>query len=157
VLRLALLMRIPAVKIRAKAAAEVDPGFLTRARGGKPSLLPNEGRGRPMKKQAKNRYQASFKAKVALAEAGRYPRGMKSNTKSSITLPAEEIRLVRSLKAKLKIRTNVEVVRRGLRLLQATTDRAELQEAYRRASKAVRSATRKEIEELDRLSGEGLD
>lgn len=94
---------------------------------------------------------------LALTEAGRYATGMKSNTKSSITLPAEEIRLVRSLKAKLKVRTNVEVVRRGLRLLQATTDRAELQEAYRRASKAVRTATRKEIAELDRLSGEGLD
>lgn len=89
--------------------------------------------------------------------ASQYPEGMKSNTKSSITLPAEELRLVRSLKAKLKIRTNVEVVRRGLRLLQATTNRAELLEAYRRASKAVRSDTRKEIAELDALSGEGLD
>ena len=91
-----------------------------------------------------------------LTGVARYAGGMKSNTKSSITLPVEELRLVRSLKAKLKIRTNVEVVRRGLRLLQATTDRAELQEAYRRASKAVRAATRKEIAELDQLSGEGL-
>ncbi len=95
-------------------------------------------------------------AALAPAEVGRYATGMKSNTKSSITLPAEELRLVRSLKAKLKVRTNVEIVRRGLRLLQATTDRAALQEAYRRASKAVRAATRKEIAELDHLSGEGL-
>lgn len=94
---------------------------------------------------------------LALTERTRYAPGMKSNTKSSITLPAEEVRLVRSLKAKLKVRTNVEVVRRGLRLLQATTDRAELQEAYRRASKTVRAAARKEIAELDHLSGEGLD
>ena len=56
-----------------------------------------------------------------------------------------------------QVRTNVEIVRRGLRLLQATTDRAELQDAYRRASKAVRAATRKEVAELDPLSGEGLD
>jgi len=93
---------------------------------------------------------------LALDGTARYADGMKTNTKSSITLPAAEVRLVRSLKAKLKVRTNVEVVRRGLRLLQATTDRAELQEAYRRASKAVRAATRKEIAELDHLSGEGL-
>ena len=93
---------------------------------------------------------------LVLTGVARYAGGMKCNTKSSITLPVEELRLVLSLKAKLKVRTNVEVVRRGLRLLQATTDRAELQEAYRRASKAVRAATRKEIEELDHLSGEGL-
>lgn len=81
---------------------------------------------------------------------------MKSNAKSSITLPAEELRLARSLEAKLEVRTNVEVVRRGLRLLEATTDRDELRETYRRASTAVRGVAREEMEELDRLSGERL-
>jgi hypothetical protein len=82
---------------------------------------------------------------------------MKSNTKSSITLPAEELRLVKSLKAKLHLRTNVDVVRRGLRLLAETTDRAALKEAYRRASRAVRAGTRAEIAALDHLAGEGVD
>jgi len=39
---------------------------------------------------------------------------MKSNTKSSITLPAEELALVEDLRLTLKVRTKVEVVRRGL-------------------------------------------
>ena len=54
---------------------------------------------------------------------------MKSNTKSSITLPAHELRLVQSLKARLRLKSNVEVVRKGLLLLQQTTDRAALKEA----------------------------
>jgi hypothetical protein len=82
---------------------------------------------------------------------------MKVNTKSSITLPADELRLVRSLKARLRVRSNVEVVRRGLRLLAESTDRAALKEAYRRASQATRAATLEEIEALDHLAGEGLD
>lgn len=82
---------------------------------------------------------------------------MKINTKSSITLPAEELKLVVSLQAKLKAKSKVEVVRRGLRLLQEATDRASLREAYRRASKATRAALSAEIEELDGLTAEGLD
>lgn len=105
--------------------------------------------------QPRCRVGASTRWRAARSESG-YAPGMKSNTKSSITLPAAELRLVRSLKAKLKVRTNVEVVRRGLRLLQETTDRAELREAYRRASKAVRGVAREEMTELDRLSDEGL-
>jgi len=54
---------------------------------------------------------------------------MRANTKSSITLPAQEFRLVKSLKARLRLRSNVEVVRKGLLLLQQTTDRAALKEA----------------------------
>ena len=82
---------------------------------------------------------------------------MKSNTKSSITLPAEELKLVLSLQARLKARSKVEVVRRGLRLLQETTDRASLREAYRRASVATRRSLKSELSELDALSSEGLD
>ena len=82
---------------------------------------------------------------------------MKSNTKSSITLPAHELRLVQSLKARLRLKSNVEVVRKGLILLQQTTDRAALKEAYRNASLAARAATRAEVDALDHLAGEGID
>ena len=82
---------------------------------------------------------------------------MKTNTKSSITLPPDELRLVHSLKSRLKLRSNVEVVRRGLRLLQETTERQALKEAYRRASHASRRSTVQEIQDLDHLAGEGLD
>ncbi|HYV41380.1 MAG TPA: hypothetical protein VEO02_06280 [Thermoanaerobaculia bacterium] len=81
---------------------------------------------------------------------------MKSNTKSSITLPADELRLVLSLQAKLKAKSKVEVVRRGLRLLQETTDRETMREAYRRASLATRKSLAQELKELDTLVGEGL-
>lgn len=82
---------------------------------------------------------------------------MKNNTKSSITLPPKELRLVLALKAKLGASSNVEVVRRGLRLLQEVTDRESLRESYRRASLATRESLAKEMGELDHLAGEGLD
>lgn len=82
---------------------------------------------------------------------------MKSNTKSSVTLPAEELELIKALKDRLRLKSNVEVVRRGLQLLKETTDRAALREAYRKASAAVRAANSSDLAELDRLSGEGLD
>ncbi len=82
---------------------------------------------------------------------------MKSNTKSSITLPAEELRLVTSLQLKLGARSKVEVVRRGLRLLKETTDRESLRQAYREASAVTRAATAAELVELDHLTAEGLE
>lgn len=82
---------------------------------------------------------------------------MKSNTKSSITLPAEELRLVIALQAKLKARSKVEVVRRGLRLLKESTDREFLRQAYRQASAATRTSIDKELSELDHLAAEGLE
>jgi hypothetical protein len=82
---------------------------------------------------------------------------MKWNVKSSITLPPEEVRLVRSLKARLKLKSNVEVVRRGLHLLRETTERRALRDAYRAASRATRESLARELEELDHLSSEGLD
>jgi hypothetical protein len=82
---------------------------------------------------------------------------MKTNTKSSITLPAEELKLVTSLQAKLKAKSKVEVVRRGLRLLQQATERESLREAYRLASTATRETLAQELEELDGLTSEGLD
>ncbi len=83
--------------------------------------------------------------------------GMKTNTKSSITLPAEELRLVVALQAKLKAKTKVEVVRRGLYLLRDVTDRESLREAYRRASLATRASLSQELPELEGLVAEGLD
>ncbi len=82
---------------------------------------------------------------------------MKSNTKSSITLPPSELRLVESLKKRLGAKSKVEVVRRGLRLLKETTDRASLKRTYAQASRAVRESMKAEMEELDHLAGEGLD
>jgi Arc/MetJ-type ribon-helix-helix transcriptional regulator len=81
---------------------------------------------------------------------------MKTNTKSSITLPPEELRMVVALQAKLKARSKVEVVRRGLRLLRDATERDALREAYRQASRATRSSLSHELRELDHLAGEGL-
>lgn len=82
---------------------------------------------------------------------------MKNHTKSSITLPPAELKLVVSLQAKLKARTKVEVVRRGLRLLQETTDRESLRDAYRKASLSTRNSLGAELRELDYLAAEGLD
>lgn len=81
---------------------------------------------------------------------------MKTNTKSSITLPPEELRLVLALQAKLKAKSKVEVVRRGLRLLRDVTEREALREAYRRASRATRASLSRELRELDHLAAEGL-
>ena len=82
---------------------------------------------------------------------------MRSNTKSSITLPADELRLVQSLKARLRLSSNVEVVRCGLRLLAETTERKALKEAYRRASQAAPSGTGDAVAAFDHLAGEGVD
>ena len=82
---------------------------------------------------------------------------MKTHAKSSITLPANELKLVISLQARLKAKSKVEVVRRGLRLLQEATDRESLRAAFRRASKATRAGLLVEIGELDGLASEGLD
>ncbi len=82
---------------------------------------------------------------------------MKTNTKSSITLPPDELKLVVALQAKLKAKSKVEVVRRGLRLLKETTDRESLREAYRAASLATRRSIAQELDDLDHLSSEGLD
>lgn len=82
---------------------------------------------------------------------------MKLNTKSSITLPPEEFALVLELKATLEAKSNVEVVRRGLRLLKEVTDRESLRQAYSKASLDVRESVEKEIDELDSLVAEGLE
>lgn len=82
---------------------------------------------------------------------------MKSNTKSSITLPADELELVETLRRRLGAKTKVEVVRRGLLLLKEATDRDALRRAYSDAAIRVRAATVAELDELDHLAGEGVE
>ena len=83
---------------------------------------------------------------------------MKQNTKSSITLPTDQLELVKKLKTRLRLKSNVDVVRTGLRLLNERTDREELKEAYRRASRATQRTNATETKELDdTLVAEGLD
>jgi Arc/MetJ-type ribon-helix-helix transcriptional regulator len=87
-----------------------------------------------------------------------YCRSMRSNTKSSITLPTDELKLVQKLKTRLRLKSNVEVVRTGLRLLKERTDREELKESYRQASRATRRTNAADAKELDdALVAEGLD
>lgn len=81
---------------------------------------------------------------------------MKSNTKSSITLPAGERKVVEELKVRLQLASNVDVIRAGLRLLKESTDREALRAAYQEASKATRAGLEAEIGELDHLAGEGM-
>lgn len=81
---------------------------------------------------------------------------MKSNAKSSVTLPPSELKMVEQLMKKLKAKSKVEVIRRGLYLLKETTDRESLRDAYRRASEVTRDSVRLEIEDLSGLDGEGL-
>jgi len=81
---------------------------------------------------------------------------MTKKTKSSITLPPEELKLVLALQQKLRAKSKVEVVRRGLRMLREATDRETLRDAYRRASRATRASLSAELKELDSLSTEGL-
>ena len=77
---------------------------------------------------------------------------MKSNAKSSITLPSAELKLVESLMKKFKANSKVEIIRRGLKLLQDTVDREALRLAYQQASKQTRS----QALEIDDLANEGL-
>ena len=82
---------------------------------------------------------------------------MKSHTKSSITLPPAELRLVMSLMKRLGASSKVDVVRRGLSLLDETTQRNELRKAYALASAQVRKGAEKDLRDLDSLAAEGLD
>ncbi|RYZ90296.1 MAG: ribbon-helix-helix protein, CopG family [Proteobacteria bacterium] len=83
---------------------------------------------------------------------------MKSNTKSSITLPAEELKLVNKLAKRLNAKSKVEVIRRGLRMLDESLERARLRASFAQASMQVREAgSAYEGDELPELAGEGLE
>jgi hypothetical protein len=64
--------------------------------------------------------------------------------------------MVVALQAKLKAKSKVEVVRRGLRLLHEATEREALRVAYRQASQATRASLSRELDELDHLAAEGI-
>lgn len=81
---------------------------------------------------------------------------MKNNTKSSITLPPAELAIVNKLMKKLKAKSKVEVIRRGLLLLQELHDTLVLKEQFKKASLMVRETNKKDYAELDMLSLEGL-
>jgi len=87
----------------------------------------------------------------------RYYKSMKKNTKSSITLPKEELKLVERLAKALGAKSKVEVIRRGLYLLKNQTDREALKAAYSEASRKSRKVSESELKELDHLSGEGIE
>ena len=74
---------------------------------------------------------------------------MSTSAKSSITLPASELRLVTTLEERLGLKSSVEVVRRGLHLLREEIDRKALRAAYRKAACATRSGLASELEEFD--------
>ncbi len=81
---------------------------------------------------------------------------MKDQVESCVTLSVVELKLFRDLKVRLRLQSNVEVVRRGLRLLRETTDRAALRSAYRRASEATGGLNVLDRAELDGLSDKSL-
>jgi Arc/MetJ-type ribon-helix-helix transcriptional regulator len=83
---------------------------------------------------------------------------MKKNTaaKSSFTLPPEEHARVLKLKRQLGARSNTDVIRRSLRLLEESLSREELRDAFRRAAERVRRSSREATLDLDHLAGEGL-
>lgn len=72
-------------------------------------------------------------------------------------MPPSELELVNSLKKRLHAKSKVEVIRKGLQLLKESTDRQALRNAYKKASEATRGTLQDELDELDALSGEGLD
>jgi hypothetical protein len=82
---------------------------------------------------------------------------MNPNTKSSVTLPRDTVALIEKLQKRFNLKTKVDVVRRGLQLLDESSERILLREKYREAAYKVRETTRIEIEELDHLSTEGLN
>ena len=82
---------------------------------------------------------------------------MKNNTKSSITLPATELKIVEELMRSLKVTSKVEIIRKGLALLKESHDRQQLRAAYQNASIKVREITLNELDSLDHLTDEGID
>lgn len=77
--------------------------------------------------------------------------------KSSFSLSKEEIPLVIRLKKKLRLKSNTEVVRRALQLLESHVERTALRTRFQEASSLVRKANAEDYEELDLLAEEGLE
>lgn len=79
---------------------------------------------------------------------------MKKHTikKSSITLPPNELAIVKELLIKLNASSKVDVIRRALKMLKQATDARLLQEEFTTASLMLRESNREDMEELDDLS-----
>jgi hypothetical protein len=77
--------------------------------------------------------------------------------KSSFTLAPAEHAQVRRLRRLLKARSNAEVIRRSLTLMEESVSREELRRQFREASVQVRKSTLEAIEEFDPLVADGLD
>ncbi len=84
---------------------------------------------------------------------------MKRNTaaKSSFTLPPAEHARVLRLKRVLGARSNTDVIRRSLQILEETVSREALRARFRDAAKKVRRTTAEEVRDLDAVVGDGLD
>jgi hypothetical protein len=84
---------------------------------------------------------------------------MKPNAagKSSFTLAPAEHAQVRRLRRMLKARSNAEVIRRSLTMLEESLSREELRRQFRDASKLVRASTVEAIKDWEHLNDEGLD
>ncbi len=65
--------------------------------------------------------------------------------------------MVERLRVRLRAKSKVEVIRRGLIKLLEATEREYLEAAYKKASQVTLKSTREALTELDGLSGEGLD
>ena len=82
---------------------------------------------------------------------------MSAKPKSSITLPPDELKLVTRLRKLTSAKSNVEVVRRGLRLLEKSMSREELRNRFITASEKVSLISKEERQILDKLNSEGLE
>jgi len=80
-----------------------------------------------------------------------------ASAKSSFTLGPAEHAQVKRLRRMLKARSNAEVIRRSLKILEESLAREELRRQFRDAAARVRSSTPLELEELDGVVADGLD
>jgi hypothetical protein len=76
--------------------------------------------------------------------------------KSSITLSSKEHAQVLRLRRLLRARSNTEVIRRSLKLLEESVSREQLRRQFREASRRVRSSSGEVMREMDSWIGEGL-
>jgi hypothetical protein len=80
-----------------------------------------------------------------------------ASAKSSFTLAPAEHAQVKRLRRLIKARSNTEVIRRSLNLLEESLSRDELRRQFREAAARVKSSTLEELRELDGLVADGLD
>ena len=80
-----------------------------------------------------------------------------ASAKSSFTLAPAEHAQVKRLRRLIKARSNTEVIRRSLNLLEESLSREGLRRQFREAAARVKSSTLEELRELDGLVTDGLD